>query len=76
MPKVTKTAAVPQGVTLSVEDAEQIYKLYENVQLADVHFHSCQSPLFRQHIQSVYKAQNVGKAFDNLRDAMLEAKGG
>lgn len=75
MLKSSKAVDVPI-ITITVEDAEQIYKLFENVELADVHFHSCQSAQFRQHIQSVYKAQNIEQAFNNLRDAMLEAKEG
>lgn len=75
MPKSSKAAAAPV-ITLTVEDAEQIYKLFENVQLADLHFHSCQSPQFRQHMQSVYKAPNIEQAFTNLNDAITKAKGG
>jgi len=62
-------------VIISVNDAEKIYDLFFNVESADAHFHTCQSVNFRQHVQSVYKAQNISKAFEALKTAINKAKG-
>ena len=65
-----------EGICISVEDAERIYSLFQNVEAADAHFHTCQAVNFRQHVQSVYKAENVRKAFEGLNAAINMAKGG
>ena len=65
-----------EGICISVEDAERIYSLFQNVEVADSHFFSCQAVNFRQHVQSVYKAENVRKAFEGLNAALNMAKGG
>ena len=79
MARTTKTTADMTDnaayISVSVEDAEQIYSLFQNVELADVHFHTCQAVNFRQHVQSVYKAKNVAKAFENLKAAIVALKG-
>ena len=65
-----------EGICISIEDAEQIYSLFQNVEVADAHFFTCQAVDFRQHVQSVYKAENVRKAFEGLNAAINMAKGG
>lgn len=62
-------------VTISVTDAERLYDLYNNVEMADAHFHTCQSANFRMHIQSVYRAPNVKSAYDKLKSAIAAVKG-
>jgi len=66
---------VQDTVIISVNDAEKIYDLFFNVESADAHFHTCQSVNFRQHVQSVYKAPNISKAFEALKTAIDKAKG-
>ena len=53
-------------VCLTMEDAKQIYELFNACALADLHYHTCQSELFRRHVCSTYKAANVVDAFDRL----------
>lgn len=78
--KTVESAAIvevekkPDTVTISLADAEQLYELFKNVELADLHFHSCQSASFRQHVQSVYKAPNIKGAFEALKQKIDEAK--
>ena len=43
-------------VCLTMEDAKQIYELFNACALADLHYHTCQSELFRRHVCSAYKA--------------------
>ena len=62
-------------ITVSISDAERIYELFMHIESADAHYHTCQSANFRQHVQSVYKAPNIGKAFDALKTAIDNAKG-
>lgn len=62
-------------IQISVEDAEQLYSLFHNVEVADFHFHTCQAQNFRQHIQSVYKAANVEAAFWRIKAAIDAVKG-
>ena len=50
-------------VCLTMEDAKQIYELFN----ACLHYHTCQSELFRRHVCSAYKAANVIDAFDRLK---------
>lgn len=70
-----KYAPVNPVVTLDLADAEKLYELYRNVELADVHFHTCQSGNFRQHVQGVYRAANVKNAYDKLKAAIDATKG-
>lgn len=65
-------AVIENGITLTKEEARQLYSLYENVELADAHFHTCQSHQFRQHLQGVYKAENVSRAFAKLAAFLAE----
>jgi len=83
MARSTKTAtetaseaSVANSISVPIQDAEQLYELFKNVELADFHFHTCQAVNFRQHVQSVYKAENVRAAFERLNDAITAAKGG
>ena len=62
-------------VMMTVADAEQLYELYRNIEMADTHFHTCQSEQFRQHMRGVYKARNVSAAFVKLNEAINAAKG-
>ena len=39
-------------VCLTMEDAKQIYELFNACALADLHYHTCQSELFRRHVCS------------------------
>ena len=59
-------------VCLTMEDAKQIYELFNTCALADLHYHTCQSELFRRHVCSTYKAANVVYAFDRLK-AMINS---
>ena len=68
-------AGTNDAVIISVNDAEKIYDLFFNVESADAHFHTCQSVNFRQHVQSVYKAPNISKAFEALKTVINKAKG-
>ena len=68
-------AGTNDAVIISVNDTEKIYDLFFNVESADAHFHTCQSVNFRQHVQSVYKAPNISKAFEALKTAINKAKG-
>lgn len=63
-----------QTITLTIEQAEQILELYRNAEAADAHFKNCQSDLFRQHMQGVYRAPLVATAFQQLREAVEKAK--
>lgn len=72
----TETAVVNDNISISVQDAKRIYELFENVELADFHFHTCQAVNFRQHIQSVYKAENVRSAFERLHESITAMDGG
>ena len=51
-------------VCLTMEDAKQIYELFNACALAALHYHS---ELFRRHVCSAYKAANVIDAFDRLK---------
>lgn len=61
-------------VTIDLKTAERIYDLYRNCEAADTAYKSCQSTQFRNHIQGVYKAPNVEKAFAELQRLIEEAK--
>lgn len=72
MPKVAiavDTADMPMPVMVSIplEDAEQLYELFEGVEAADSHFHTCQSVNFRDYVKAVYKAAKVSAAFSDLK---------
>lgn len=66
----TQNLKAVNTVTISRADAEHIMELYNNVEAADAHFMRCQSDLFRQHVQGVYKAMLVANAYANLRAAI------
>lgn len=48
------------------------FGLFNACALADLHYHTCQSELFRRHVCSTYKAANVVDAFDRLK-AMINS---
>ena len=64
-----------EEITISIQTAEQLLSLFENIVAADAHFKSCQSVMFRQHMQRVYTATNVGAAFCTLKSAVESSKG-
>lgn len=64
-----------EDIKISVQTAEQLLSLFENIAAADAHFKTCQSVPFRQHIQRVYTATNVSNAFYALKTAVEKAKG-
>lgn len=64
-----------EEITISVQTAEQLLSLFENIASADAHFKTCQSVPFRQHMQRVYTATNVSTAFCALKAAVEAAKG-
>ena len=84
MPKVANTTAtaaasavempVPATVSITVDDAEQLYELFKGIEAADSHFHTCQSVNFRDHIKAVYKARKVSAAFEGLKQQIDKAK--
>lgn len=61
-------------ITISIQTAEQLLSLFENIASADAHFKLCQSVPFRQHMQRVYTAANVGAAFCKLKAEIEAAK--
>lgn len=65
---------VPASISLSTEDAEQIYELFKSVEAADSHFHTCQSVNFRDYIKAVYKAPKVSAAFAGLKQKISAPK--
>lgn len=58
------------NIEVSMEDARQLYELYKTCVLADRHFHSCQSDLYRRHVSAACKAKNVSTAFERLKEQM------
>ena len=54
-------------VCLTMEDAKQIYELFNACAFGGFDYHTCQSELFRRHVCSAYKAANVVDAFDRLK---------
>ena len=65
-------------VTLSIEQGEKLFELYDNLVAADAHYMSCQSANFRNHIKSVCAAQKIADAFAELRQQLnaLESEAG
>lgn len=61
-------------ITIDLKTAERIYDLYRNCEAADTAYKSCQSTQFRAHLQGVYKAPNVEKAFNELQSLIETAK--
>lgn len=80
MPKIANnaTSAIEKPlqimVSIPIEDAEQICELFNGVETADSHFHTCQSVNFRDYIKAVYKAPKVGAAFAVLKQKIAQAK--
>ena len=62
--------AAPATITIPLQDAEALYQMLRNVELAELHFHSCQAANFRQHVQATFHAQDVVE----MSLAMLSAK--
>lgn len=60
-------------ITIDVKTAERLLELYRNCEAADSAFKTCQSVQFRNHIQSVYKAQNIESAFETLNQKLVAA---
>lgn len=58
------------NIEVSLEDARQLFELYKTCELADRHFHSCQSDLYRRHVSAACKARNVSRAFERLKEQM------
>lgn len=58
------------NIEVSLEDAWQLFELYKTCELADRHFHSCQSDLYRRHVSAACKAKNVSRAFERLKEQM------
>lgn len=58
------------NIEVSLEDARQMLELYKTCELADRHFHSCQSDLYRRHVSAACKAKNVSGAFERLKEQM------
>lgn len=72
-----KTAETPQTVTLTKAEASVLMSLYNSVEAADAHYKTCQSELFRSHVQMCYKSPTVSGAYDSLKHQLegMEAKG-
>ena len=62
-----------KNITITAEDAEQIYTLFKTVESADAIYKSCQSAQFRAYVKATYTAENVSGAFDRL-SRLLEAQ--
>ena len=58
------------NIEVSLEDARQMLELYRTCELADMHFKSCQSDLFRRHVSASCKAESVRAAFGRLKETM------
>lgn len=71
---VSEEKAAPAAVTVSLQDAEALYQMLRNVELAELHFHSCQAANFRQHVQATFHAQDVADAYKALKAAIENAK--
>lgn len=80
MAKIAEKAAAaeeqtaPATITIPLQDAEALYQMLRNVELAELHFHSCQAANFRQHVQATFHAQDVADAYETLKDAIEKAK--
>ena len=68
------TPKTEPAITLTRQEAERLMELYTNVEAADAHFQRCQSDLFRQHVQGVYRAQTVEDAYRALRARLEEVE--
>lgn len=64
-----------KNITISAEDAEQIYTLFKTVESADAIYKSCQSAQFRAYVKATYTAENVSGAFERLA-GLLSAQDG
>lgn len=60
------------NISISRSTAQQLYELYNNVAVADVHYKRCQSDNFRMHIKSVYQSNAIENAFEELKAALDE----
>lgn len=63
-----------ETITVSLETAEALYQMLRNVELAELHFHSCQAANFRQHVQTTFHSQDVTNAYAALKAAIEQAK--
>lgn len=61
-------------IVVSLEDAKQMLELYRTCELADRHFKSCQSDLYRRHVSAACKANNVSGAFSRLKGQIDRSK--
>ena len=75
-PEISAQADEPKGVFLPLSVAEKIYEMYNSLDSADAHFHTCQSTNFREHVRSVLKAPKIVKAFQSLKSDIDSVKGG
>ncbi|MBR6982125.1 MAG: hypothetical protein IKH75_01105 [Ruminococcus sp.] len=75
-PEISAQADEPKGVFLPLATAKKIYELYNSIEAADAHFHSCQSTNFREHVRSVIKAPKVNQAFADLKGWIESVEGG
>lgn len=62
--------AEPEMIAIPRAEAEMIMDLFTNVEAADAHFQRCQSDLFRQHVQSCYRAPLVDQAYQHLKEQL------
>ena len=71
-----KTSEAPQTVTLTKAEASALMSLYNSVEAADAHYKTCQSELFRSHVQMCYRSPTVASAYDGLKHQLegMEAK--
>lgn len=71
---VSEIKAAAETITVSLETAEALYQMLRNVELAELHFHSCQAANFRQHVQTTFHSQDVTNAYAALKAAIEQTK--
>lgn len=71
---VATETTFPAKIEISLQDADALYQMLRNVELAEAHFHSCQAANFRQHVQATFHARNVADAYEALKAAIEAAK--
>jgi hypothetical protein len=67
--------ALTDKLFVTSEDcANELLKLMETLECADVTFKSCQSESFRQQVRSIYTAPNIQNAYDDLRAQIIRIR--
>lgn len=67
--------ATQTNITISKQDAQQILELFDSIEMADKHYYSCQSNVFRRFVVSTSKSANVSGAYARLKAKLEPDKG-